>query len=68
LLENETNNEVLLFDDAKAVVEKLANVARAECHDFAQEHTDIRVRFTFLCLKTFLCLDKRSKHLLCIRL
>ncbi|KAI6214400.1 Alpha-mannosidase 2 [Aphelenchoides besseyi] len=40
---NNSDNEILLFDHPKAILSKMANFARQECHDFAQEYTDIRV-------------------------
>ncbi|KAI6219834.1 Alpha-mann-mid domain-containing protein [Aphelenchoides fujianensis] len=40
---NGTENEITLFDHPKAILRKLADAARAECHDFGEEHTDIRV-------------------------
>ncbi|KAI6220621.1 Alpha-mannosidase [Aphelenchoides fujianensis] len=40
---NGTENEITLVDHPKAILRKLADAARAECHDFGEEHTDIRV-------------------------
>jgi hypothetical protein len=46
LSENDTNEEVLLFDHPKEVLNKLIDNARAECHDnILQEKVDIRVSF-----------------------